>query len=231
MRPGERAPVLFRRDVDLLIHRLGELDLSRAERVQLKVSSEKTGEVMMREPGGPVRRRRRRAVDRLPASLQRAAARRGLRGLRDRGGCREDLDDLLRTAPLRAGAVATAAPRSRTTADARRGRRSATSGSARRRRCVRSGSPAGPGRCRVSRPPRRRGFPPAGRPAAGVRRSANPGSGGGRRVGLPLRRLTKACCSEVSSRAASSSVSAATTFTPSMRRGRTSRSDGRNDRR
>ena len=32
VRPGERAPVLFRRDIDLLIHRLGELDLSRAAR-------------------------------------------------------------------------------------------------------------------------------------------------------------------------------------------------------
>ena len=53
VRPGERAPVLFRRDVDLLIHRLGELDLSRAERVALKVSSEKTGEVMMESPAVP----------------------------------------------------------------------------------------------------------------------------------------------------------------------------------
>ena len=58
MRPGERAPVLFRRDVDLLIHRLGELDLSRAERVQVRVSSEKTGEVMMESRGRPLRGRR-----------------------------------------------------------------------------------------------------------------------------------------------------------------------------
>ena len=53
VRPGERVPVLFRRDVDLLIHRLRELDLSRAERVQVKVSSEKTGEVMMESPAVP----------------------------------------------------------------------------------------------------------------------------------------------------------------------------------
>jgi hypothetical protein len=53
VRPGERAPVLFRRDVDLLLHRLGELDLSRAERVQVRVSSEKTGEVIMESPAVP----------------------------------------------------------------------------------------------------------------------------------------------------------------------------------
>jgi hypothetical protein len=53
LRPGERAPVLFRRDVDLLVHRLRELDLSRAERVQVRVLSEKTGEVMMESPAAP----------------------------------------------------------------------------------------------------------------------------------------------------------------------------------
>jgi hypothetical protein len=53
VRPGERAPVLFRRDVDLLLHRLGELDLSRAERVEVKVSSEETGEVMLESPAVP----------------------------------------------------------------------------------------------------------------------------------------------------------------------------------
>jgi hypothetical protein len=53
VRPGERAPVLFRRDVDLLVHRLGELDLSRAERVQVRVLSEATGEVMMESPAVP----------------------------------------------------------------------------------------------------------------------------------------------------------------------------------
>ena len=53
MRPGERAPVLFRRDVDLLIHRLGELDLSRAERVQVRVLSEGTGDVMIESPAAP----------------------------------------------------------------------------------------------------------------------------------------------------------------------------------
>jgi anti-sigma factor RsiW len=53
VRPGLRAPALFRGDVDLLIHRLGELDLSRAERVQVRVLSEKTGEVMMESPAVP----------------------------------------------------------------------------------------------------------------------------------------------------------------------------------
>ncbi len=53
VRPGERAPVLFRRDVDLLIHRLGELDLSRAERVQVRVLSEGTGDLMMESPAVP----------------------------------------------------------------------------------------------------------------------------------------------------------------------------------
>jgi anti-sigma factor RsiW len=53
VRPGERAPVLFRRDIDLLVHRLGELDLSRAERVQVRVLSEETGDVMMESPAVP----------------------------------------------------------------------------------------------------------------------------------------------------------------------------------
>ena len=53
VRPGERAPVLFRRDVDLLVHRLGELELSAAERVQVRVVAEKTGDVMMESPAVP----------------------------------------------------------------------------------------------------------------------------------------------------------------------------------
>ena len=53
VRPGERAPVVFRRDVDLLVHRLGELDLSRAERVQVRVSSEETGDVMIESAAAP----------------------------------------------------------------------------------------------------------------------------------------------------------------------------------
>jgi hypothetical protein len=53
VRPGERAPVLFRRDVDLLIHRLRELDLSGAERVQVRVLSQGTGDVMMESPAVP----------------------------------------------------------------------------------------------------------------------------------------------------------------------------------
>jgi hypothetical protein len=53
VRPGERAPVVFRRDVDLLVHRLGALDLSRAERVQVRVSSEETGDVMIESAAVP----------------------------------------------------------------------------------------------------------------------------------------------------------------------------------
>ena len=58
---------------------------------------------------------------------------------------------------------------------------------------------------------------------AGLGRREAPGEAGDRRrqrVGRPLRRLTKACCSDVSSSVASSSLSAATTLTPSMSRGR-----------
>ena len=45
--------MVFRRDVDLLVHRLGALDLSRAERVQVRVSSEETGEVMIESAAVP----------------------------------------------------------------------------------------------------------------------------------------------------------------------------------
>src|SRR6267143_1448669 len=52
--------------------------------------------------------------------------------------------------------------------------------------------------------------------------------GGGRRPGLPLRRLTIACSSDVASRAASWSLSAAITFTPNITYGRASCAEGRN---
>jgi anti-sigma factor RsiW len=41
--PGDRREVVFRSDVDLLIHRLGGLDLSGADRVGFRITSESTG--------------------------------------------------------------------------------------------------------------------------------------------------------------------------------------------
>lgn len=40
-RPGEQRPVVFDRDVDLLIHRLGGLDLSSAKRVDVVVRTDR----------------------------------------------------------------------------------------------------------------------------------------------------------------------------------------------
>src|SRR3954453_14731961 len=42
VRPGQRTPLVFRANLDLLIHRLAGLDLSRAERVHLRVLAEET---------------------------------------------------------------------------------------------------------------------------------------------------------------------------------------------
>jgi hypothetical protein len=53
MRPGQRTPVVFRADLDLLIHRLGGLDLARAERVQVTVRVEGSGEVLIQNPTAP----------------------------------------------------------------------------------------------------------------------------------------------------------------------------------
>lgn len=41
--PGDRREVQFRADVDLLIHRLGGLDLTGAERVGFQITAESTG--------------------------------------------------------------------------------------------------------------------------------------------------------------------------------------------
>ncbi len=64
--------------------------------------------------------------------------------------------------------------------------------------------------------------------ASGSVDSSDGSTGGGSGPGRPVRRLTKACWIEVNRRAASASVSAATTFSPSMAWGLASRSEGRN---
>lgn len=51
--PGQRSEVVFLRDVDLLIHRLGDLDLTGAERVDLRITAESTGELMAAVDGVP----------------------------------------------------------------------------------------------------------------------------------------------------------------------------------
>ena len=50
--------------------------------------------------------------------------------------------------------------------------------------------------------------------SAGDQRPSMLSTGSGSRPGTPRRRFTNACCNEVNSRAASSSVSAANTFNP-----------------
>ncbi|MES1165614.1 MAG: hypothetical protein ABUR63_07655, partial [Verrucomicrobiota bacterium] len=44
--PGDRREVVFVRDADLLIHRLSGLDLTHAERVDFRIASESTGELL-----------------------------------------------------------------------------------------------------------------------------------------------------------------------------------------
>jgi hypothetical protein len=44
--PGERKPVFFPADADMLIHRLGGLDLSRAARVHFEIRDEVSGQVI-----------------------------------------------------------------------------------------------------------------------------------------------------------------------------------------
>jgi anti-sigma factor RsiW len=51
--PGERKPVVFGREIDLLVHRLGGLDLARAESVRVTVSIEETGMVVRDDPNAP----------------------------------------------------------------------------------------------------------------------------------------------------------------------------------
>jgi len=58
MAPGERKDVKFRRDVDLLIHELGGLDLTAAEHVVVVVQVESTGAVLDTIPQAPFDRER-----------------------------------------------------------------------------------------------------------------------------------------------------------------------------
>ena len=46
LRPGERREIRFTNDTDLLIHRLGGLDLTRAERVDFRITIESTGTLL-----------------------------------------------------------------------------------------------------------------------------------------------------------------------------------------
>jgi Putative zinc-finger len=51
--PGRREEVLFARDADLLIHRLAGLDLTHADRVDLRMTSESTGQLIVAVDGVP----------------------------------------------------------------------------------------------------------------------------------------------------------------------------------
>jgi hypothetical protein len=51
--PGERQSVVFRSDLELLIHRLAGLDLAQAVRVGISIRAESTGQVMMEDPDIP----------------------------------------------------------------------------------------------------------------------------------------------------------------------------------
>ena len=51
--PEERRTVIFDATTDILLHRLGGLDLSGAERVSMRVSVEETGDVLLDEPSAP----------------------------------------------------------------------------------------------------------------------------------------------------------------------------------
>lgn len=48
--PGERKPAVFANGVDLLVHRLGGLELARAERVRVVLRVEETGEAILDVP-------------------------------------------------------------------------------------------------------------------------------------------------------------------------------------
>lgn len=51
--PGARREAVFRHGVDLMIHRLGGLDLAGAARVEVTISSESSGETLFFEPFAP----------------------------------------------------------------------------------------------------------------------------------------------------------------------------------
>jgi hypothetical protein len=54
--PGERKPAVFSAGIDVLLHRLGGLDLARAARVDLKVMVEETGDVLLQTSDVPFER-------------------------------------------------------------------------------------------------------------------------------------------------------------------------------
>jgi hypothetical protein len=56
--PNERREVVFGRGVDILIHRLGGMDLSSAERVRVDVRIESTGQLVFEEHFAPFDRER-----------------------------------------------------------------------------------------------------------------------------------------------------------------------------
>jgi len=49
----QRVPAVFSASIDILLHRLGGLDLQRAERTQVVVTNEDTGEVLINDPRAP----------------------------------------------------------------------------------------------------------------------------------------------------------------------------------
>jgi len=53
VKPGERKLASFPRDVDVLIHRLGGLALTQAERVDVTVKVEETGDVIFHKQDAP----------------------------------------------------------------------------------------------------------------------------------------------------------------------------------
>jgi anti-sigma factor RsiW len=53
MSPGQRKPVIFGTQIDLLVHRLAGLDLSSAEHVRVTISIESTGAVVRDDPDVP----------------------------------------------------------------------------------------------------------------------------------------------------------------------------------
>lgn len=53
MVPGERKAVVFRRDVDVLLHRLGGLDLANASDVSVTIRDEDTGDIMHADLSAP----------------------------------------------------------------------------------------------------------------------------------------------------------------------------------
>jgi hypothetical protein len=50
MLPGERRAVIFGHGIDILLHRLGGMDLSRADRVRVTLRIESTGDVVFDDP-------------------------------------------------------------------------------------------------------------------------------------------------------------------------------------